>query len=244
MVSEVLSWFNNLKRVTFVVEHHDTDCGFNPVLMDLVDIPFLSSLYEDGYSQSHSLRDLLRNEQSYALEAEEKLREEERFVFDRRNHFIEEAFTRVLLQARPHVAAKMSWPLPRGGLKPKYLLTFKIQEIFAELIQSRPHVTANTDESIPPVSNALSEQDILALEKIRCWSRPEFDPWIITTPERKAAFEDARRSYLQQVGLNRRIVYVKLRDVDMEPFEFVANPMSTIEEMTLAFGRAHRLDSN
>jgi hypothetical protein len=96
MVSEVLSWFNNLKRVTFVVEHHDTDGGFNPVFMDLVDIPFLSSLYEDGYSQSHSLRDLLRNEQSYALEAQERLREEERFVFDRRNDFIEEAFTRVL----------------------------------------------------------------------------------------------------------------------------------------------------
>jgi hypothetical protein len=36
---------------------------------------------------------------------------------------------------------------------------------------------------------------------------------------------------------------VKLCDVNMEPFEFVVNPMSTIEEMTLAINRAHRLDS-
>lgn len=36
---------------------------------------------------------------------------------------------------------------------------------------------------------------------------------------------------------------MKLRDVNMEPFEFVVNTMSTIEEMTLAINRAHRLDS-
>jgi len=256
-ISKVLSWFNNLKQVTFVVEHHDIDAGSNPIFMDLVDIPFLSSLYEEGYSQSHNLRGLLRHEQSYALEARDRLRDEERVVLNRRNHEIEEAFARVLqarphvaakieeefaraLQTRPHITTRMGW---RGGFVPKYRLTAKIEVLFAEVVQSRPHVTANIDESITPVDNALSEQDILALEKIRCWSTPEFDRRIITTPEKKAAFEDARRSYFQQVSLDRRIVYVKLRDVDMEPFEFVANPMSTIEEMALAFGRAHQLDS-
>jgi hypothetical protein len=134
----------------------------------------------------------------------------------------------------------MKGPL-EGGLK--YPLTAKIEEVFAEVVQSRPHVTADIDESITPVHKAFSEEDILALQKIRCWSRPEFDRRIITTPERKAAFEDARRSYFQQVSLDRRTVYVKLRDVDMEPFEFVANPMSTIEEMAQAFGRAYKLDS-
>jgi hypothetical protein len=113
----------------------------------------------------------------------------------------------------------------------------------AGAFQSRPHATANIDETITPLSNALSEQDILAIEEIRRWSRPKFDRRIITTPMRKGAFEDAKRSYFQQVSLDRRTMYVKLRDVNMEPFEFVANSMSTIEEMTLAFGRAHQLDS-
>jgi hypothetical protein len=51
----VLSWFNNLKQVTFVVEHHGAGGGSHPAFMGLVDIPFFSSLYEESYSQSHSL---------------------------------------------------------------------------------------------------------------------------------------------------------------------------------------------
>jgi hypothetical protein len=66
----------------------------------------------------------------------------------------------------------------------------------AGAFQSRPHATANVDETITPVSNALSEQDILVMEEIRR-SRPEFDHRIITTPMRKGAFEDAKRSYCQ-----------------------------------------------
>jgi hypothetical protein len=90
--------------------------------MGLVDIPFFSSLYEESYSQSHSLWGLLRLEQSYAREAQERLPDEERFVLDWRNHDIEEAFTRVL-QARPHVAAK-------------------IKEEFARALQTRPSLAS------------------------------------------------------------------------------------------------------
>jgi hypothetical protein len=71
-ISEVLSWFNNLKQVTFAEEYHDRDGGSNLVSMDLDEIPVLSLLYEEGYSQSHSLRDVLRHEQSYTLQAQER----------------------------------------------------------------------------------------------------------------------------------------------------------------------------
>ena len=129
------------------MEHHDTDGGPNLVFMDLVDIRVLS-LYDKGYSQSYNLRGIWRLKQSYALETQKRLLGAERKILYWRNSDIEEAFIRVL-QARPHVAAKIEEEFTRalqtrpclaakmkgpftegGGLQRKYLPPAKIKEGF------------------------------------------------------------------------------------------------------------------